>query len=253
MGFFDFLRKRREERERIRQEEERERAERAEASRQERERRRQKKAEERRKRMEERRKVSYERIHFWVESRIGILEDLDENEIESRLQELLATERRKNTAPRLHGNMNYDPYAGLEAYILTNSYRKMLEGSAQTTELILETTETGDRDGGGRGNVPRGGGSMPEKEETPGDPRLQALVHKHPSYGRLQYWIEQRIGPMDRLTGDEIHIRLLELLAEERSRNPPRPTQNGGMYDPTSGLEAYIRSKAYLGMLDARD
>jgi len=221
-------------------------------------------------RKEEQRRVSYERIHFWVESRIGIMADMNNEEIESRLHRLLAEERQKNTAPRLFGKGNYDPYAGLEAYIRTNSYRRMLDGSAQATDVLLDYLGTeGVGEGSGMGMDGRqtkdgsgtvdGGGQMPQSLPGASDqdtwrklsnPRYQALINKHPSYGRLHYWIEQRIGPMSHLSDDEIHRKLLQFLADERERNPPRSTQKGGTFDPCSGLEAYIRSRAYIRMLE---
>ena len=66
--------------------------------------------------------VSYNRIHSWVESRIGKLSDMPRPEQEEKLYELLNNEK-ANKDP----DLGYDPQAGLEAYIKTNSYRKMLE------------------------------------------------------------------------------------------------------------------------------
>ena len=255
MGLFDFLAKRREEKERARAEAAQREKERRASQRELREqrartreaRRRQRDAE-RKVRREQRRRVAYERIFFWVESRIGIIADMDDAEVRDRLTQLLGEERKKGTAPRLHGNMNYDPYAGLEAYIRTNSYRRMLEDRAWSQAGMLEQmgtqTEKGGEDekgGAQEGTIQR------EKERTPpSGPRYQELASMHPSYGRLQYWIEQRIGNIEDLDQQTLHEKLLQLISDERKRNPPRIGKNGKMFDPTAGLEAYIRSKAYL-------
>jgi len=69
---------------------------------------------------------SYQRIHRWIESRIGTLHP-DDPKLHDKLLTLLEYERTLGTAPRLMGNGDYDPYAGLEAYIRKNAYRQMLE------------------------------------------------------------------------------------------------------------------------------
>jgi len=256
MGFLDFLKKRQEEKARVREREEMLRREKAEKQRERRERGRLQRKERARERMEkklrereervrkreERKRVAYDRIHFWVESRIGIVADLDEQEVRDRLRELLAKERMKGTAPRLHGNKNYDPYAGLEAYIRTNSYRRMLGDHAQSVKGIGVQEET-------TSDVEIQTVTTTGEESIQRDPRLRELTSAHPSYGRLHFWIEERIGRMDGIDREYLHERLLQLLAEERRNNPPRNRVDGTSFDPCSGLEAYIRSKAYLRML----
>lgn len=256
MGLFDYFRKRREERERIAYERRRIASEQAEArkekKRQERENRRLKRL----KKKEHRRQVAYNRIHFWVESRIGILEDLDESEITLRLISLLTEERANNTAHRLHGNMEYDPYAGLEAYILSNSYRRMLSGFVETEEAIVDgipkaagTAVSGSTpifDPDGQGSPAQAGAGKIKNA------RQIELMNRHPTYGRLQYWIEERIGPLDGLTEAEVRNQLDQLLQEERARLGEARTKEGEIYDLCRGLEAYIRSGAWRKLLDEK-
>lgn len=253
MGIFDFLAKRKEEKERARQkaaqrEKERRAAERIKREERARSREEKRKLREaaRREKRELKKKVAYERIFFWIESRIGIISDLDDSEVKERLAQLLADERKKGTAPRLHGNMDYDPYAGLEAYIRTNSYRRMLEDHASSEAGMIGERGEG-ADGEDASGKEMGNGKM--EHIPPSGPRYRELTSMHPSYGRLQYWIEQRIGNVGDLDDQELHARLLELVEEERKGNPPRIGKKGKMIDPTAGLEAYVRSKAYLRML----
>jgi hypothetical protein len=181
-----------------------------------------------------RQKVAYERIHFWVESRIGILDDLEDEEIVSRLQGLLTEERQRNSAPERAGNMRSDPYGGLEAYIRTNSYRKMLSGDG-----VLEDVISAKGAGAGAGGV--GAGAFPDDQRPP--------LGTHPEYERLQCWIDERIGSLNGLNSEEVHTRMLELLESERKSNSPEQRQTGGPYDAQKGLEAYIRSRSYLKVL----
>ncbi len=127
MGFFsDFFRKRREAKERRRVEMERRRTEeerkKAELVR--------KRAEERAKRERLRRERSYERIHSWIESRIGKMNGAGEEELHHRVLELIDKEQER---------VGKTFTSGLEAYIKTNAYRKMLGGEGDEKEAIMRS------------------------------------------------------------------------------------------------------------------
>jgi len=73
-----------------------------------------------------RRHPSYGSIHRWLEFRVGKMEQTDPELLHQKLLKVVEQEREKNKAPRLMGDGDYDPYKGLEAYITTHAYRKML-------------------------------------------------------------------------------------------------------------------------------
>ena len=67
-------------------------------------------------------------------------------------------------------------------------------------------------------------------------------------YERIQAWLESRITNMKKMDPDELHQRLLQLLADERQKGAKWQEQLG--YDPFLGLEMYITGNAYRQMLD---
>ncbi len=67
---------------------------------------------------EYRARVSYQKIHSWIESRIGKVSDIPAPEQEQKLFTLLNDEKADKRASQT---------AGLEAYIRSNAWRKMLD------------------------------------------------------------------------------------------------------------------------------
>lgn len=208
---------------------------------------------ERKVRKEEIRRVEYERINFWIESRIGLLTELNDMEVRTRLRDLLADERRKARAPRFYGDMDHRPYDGLEQYIRTNSYRRMLGSSGEVGEIVPYrpaeeesplSVEPGEGGGGGTETTSRR--PVPAHGTRERLDHLKSIDH---SYGRIHYWLEERVGPMEGIDGEDLHRKLLDLLNEEKSAHPVLQNNDGKTYDPCAGLEAYIRSKAYSRMI----
>ena len=71
-----------------------------------------------RKRKLAKRYPEYYRLHVWLESRLGPFSaDEDDRVLKKRLLKLLSEEQEKHPRTKLHG---------LEKYIKTNKYRKML-------------------------------------------------------------------------------------------------------------------------------
>jgi len=87
------------------------------------------------------RKQDYQRIHSWLESRIGSMKGQDPGELHSRLEQLVEEEER--------GWWGETPLPGLAAYVKTNAYRKMLEGPEEPAKKdcgkpALELTKSRD-------------------------------------------------------------------------------------------------------------
>ncbi len=212
MGFFDFLRRRREKKDQ-------DSIESYQSRKFEKEVKKRKKREHRQRKAREwrllRRAVDYERIQFWIETRIGPMEELGDDDIKARLYKLLMEERKGpwKIAP---SGKKFDPYAGLAAYINTNSYRRMLSDDTGREELNFQSRE-----------------------------RLWVLQKSDPGYARLQWWLELRIGNMGDTEPEILHEQLLQFLEREKERLILEKR------DPSAckGLELYIRKKKYLEMM----
>ena len=59
-----------------------------------------------------------------MESRIDNMSGMDPEELHQRLLQLLADKRQKGADQQR--KLGYDPYLGLEMYIMGNAYRQML-------------------------------------------------------------------------------------------------------------------------------
>lgn len=215
MGFFDFLRRRREEKERKKRESDQ--VPEVHVSKRKKTRKKEKTSryELRLISKEKRKKQAYNRIQFWIEERIGPMCELTDDEIHARLDVLLTQERGKKWKISSRGK-EYDPYAGLQAYITTNSYRKMLDSETEGDELDQKTLK-----------------------------KIKKLDRHRTGYSRLQLWLESRIGDMDTMEPEVLHEKLLDLLEEEKERLI-RENRDPGK---CKGLELYIKNGLYKSFL----
>jgi hypothetical protein len=166
----------------------------------------------------------YHRIQAWIDTRVPNLARMTEREQHHRLLGLVKDERKGLGMPE---GSRYDWVAGLQAYVETNAYRKLLKGGSKVTSVS------------GRNAANPG---LPERERH----QKQAKQHRTAGYQRLQAWVDVRVPGLKGMSEEERHRQLLRLVEDERKRNAKETP-----WVSLKGLESYVQTNAYRVMLGA--